>query len=203
MYPQPATQSRGRPREFDMEDALRLAIEVFRQRGYTATSIVELMQGMRLSRGSFYKAFHDKKSVFAAAYDMYASEGLERLKAVARVPSTGRDRIAAVLELYAQLSQGAQGQRGCLVVATAVELSLHDADIACRVVNSWQKIEVLLCELLRQGEEDGSIGILEDRQATARLLLCMMQGMRLVGKSEAHGKAGFMAVVRQAMRIIG
>lgn len=203
MCQQPPLPSRGRPREFDIEDALRLAIEVFRRRGYTATSIVELMEGMRLSRGSFYKAFHDKKSVFADAYDLYAREGLERLTAVARASATGRDGIAAVLDLYARLSQGTEGQRGCLVVATAVELSLHDADIAHRVVASWRSTEVLLCELLRQGEADGSIGILADRQATARLVLCLMQGMRLVGKSEAHGQDGFKAVVQQAMKVIG
>lgn len=202
MFPQPPVQSRGRPREFDIENALRLAIEVFRQRGYTATSIVELMEGMHLSRGSFYKAFHDKKSVFAAAYDMYSSEGAERLRKVARMSGTGRDRIAAVLELYAQLSQGPEGQRGCLVVATAVELSLHDADIARRVIASWQSTETLLCELLRQAEEDGSIGIQEDRQAVARSLLCLMQGMRLIGKSEVHGKAGFKAVAQQAIKIV-
>lgn len=202
MTPQSPAQSRGRPREFDIENALRLAIEVFRQRGYTATSIVELMAGMQLSRGSFYKAFHDKKSVFAAAYDMYASEGGERLKAMARIPGTGRDRIAAVLELYAERSQGPDGQRGCLVVATAVELSLHDADIARRVIASWQSTENLLYELLRQAEEDSSIGIQQDRQAVARCLLCLMQGMRLIGKSEVHAKAGFKAVVRQAMKII-
>ncbi|WP_235922910.1 TetR/AcrR family transcriptional regulator [Rugamonas aquatica] len=181
---------------------MRLAIEVFRQRGYTATSIVDLMEGMQLSRGSFYKAFHDKKTLFAAAYDLYAAEGKERLRATARTGGTGRERIKAVLELYAELSASPDGQRGCLVVATAIELSLHDPDIARRVTASWKSTETLLGELLRQAEEDGSIGMLEDRQATARSLLCLMQGMRLVGKSAAHGKAGFVAVVGQAMKII-
>lgn len=185
-----------------MEQALRLAIEVFRQRGYTATSIVDLTDGMKLSRGSFYKAFHDKKSVFAAAYDLYAAEGAERLKAVARGSGTGRERIAAVLELYAQLSQGGVGQRGCLVVATAIELSLHDTDIAQRVLASWQRTETLLRDLLSQAEEDGSIGMLDDREATARSFLCLMQGMRLLGKGGEHGNAGFAAVARQALKLI-
>lgn len=194
--------SRGRPREFDIDDALRLAIEVFRQRGYTATSIVDLMEGMHLSRGSFYKAFQDKKSVFSAAYDLYASEGAARLSGLARGPGTGRERIAAVLESYARLAQGPDGQRGCLVIATAVELSLHDGDIAERVVASWKHTETLLRDLLRQGEADGSIAALDDRPATARALLCMMQGMRLIGKSGAHGKAGFTAAARQAMKLL-
>ena len=202
MPQQTSVRDRGRPREFNLEEALRLAIEVFRQRGYTATSIVDLTEGMKLSRGSFYKAFHDKKSVFTAAYDLYATEGAERLKAASRKSGTGRERIAAVIERYAELSQGPGAQRGCLVIATAVELSLHDPDIASRVIRSWRATETLLCELLQQAEEDGSIAILEDRDATARSLLCLMQGMRLIGKSNAHSKAGFALVARQAMKLI-
>lgn len=194
--------SRGRPRKFDVEQALRLAIEVFRQRGYTATTIVDLMEGMQLSRGSFYKAYGDKKSVFAAAYDLYAREGAERLRSVARGTGSGRERIAAVLALYARLSQGLDGRRGCLVVATAVELSLHDADIAQRVLASWNNTETVLCELLREAEQDGSVGPLTDPAASARTILCLMQGMRLVGKSSADGEAGFEAVARQALKLI-
>ena len=194
--------TRGRPREFDIDDALRRAIEVFRQRGYTATSIVELMEGMHLSRGSFYKAFHDKQSVFAAAYDLYAREGAERLDTVARAAGTGRDRIAAVLDLYARLAQGPDGQRGCLVIATAIELSRHDPEIARRVVASWHSTESLLAGLLQRAEEDGSIVAQDDRQGAARALLCLMQGMRLLGKSEMHGRAGFKAVVQQAMKML-
>lgn len=202
MHSPPPTQQRGRPREFDVDAALRLAIDVFRQRGYSATSIVDLSDGMGLSRGSLYKAFVDKKSVFAAAYDRYAADGAERLAAAARTPGTGRERIAAVLALYARLAEGPDGRRGCLVVASAIELSLHDPDIAQRVIGSWQRLETLLCDLLREAEADGSIGALDDRQASARALLCVMQGMRLVGKSATHAEAGFMAVARQAMKLI-
>lgn len=202
MQPKTLTRDRGRPREFDVEKALRLAIEVFRQRGYTATSIVDLSEGMGLSRGSLYKAFQDKKGIFIAAYDLYASEGAEELESIARSTGTGRDRMAAVLERYARLSQGSDGQRGCLVIATAVELSVHEPEIAQRVVASWQRTERLLVDLLRQAQEDGSVGPLEDRKATACSLLCFMQGMRLVGKSREPGKKFFELVAQQGLRLI-
>jgi AcrR family transcriptional regulator len=62
-------RGRGRPREFDVEGALEKAIDVFRQRGYDGTSMTDLLDGMALSRGSLYKAFKDKRSVFLAAYE--------------------------------------------------------------------------------------------------------------------------------------
>ena len=196
-------RSRGRPREFDVEEALRLAIEVFRQRGYTATSIADLIQGMKLSRGSFYKAFKDKQSVFAAAYDLYAKEGAQRLEAVANGGGNGRERIEAVLNLYARLSRGHDGKNGCLVVAAAVELSVAEPDISRRVVASWQRTERLLFGLLEDAERDGSIAPLEDRAATASTILCLMQGMRIVGKSEIVGGKIIARVAQQALKLVG
>jgi TetR/AcrR family transcriptional repressor of nem operon len=60
---------RGRPREFDMDDALDQAIRIFRERGYNATSIGDLTDAMGLASGSLYKAFKDKREMFLAAFD--------------------------------------------------------------------------------------------------------------------------------------
>ena len=65
----------GRPREFDLEEALDDAIEVFRARGYHGTSVQDLTEGTGLARGSLYKAFHDKRSLFLAALDHYTVRG--------------------------------------------------------------------------------------------------------------------------------
>src|SRR6218665_3263436 len=67
--PMDLPRSRGRPREFDRDEALDRAIRIFCQRGYHATSIGELGEAMGLTAGSIYKAFKDKRAVFLAALD--------------------------------------------------------------------------------------------------------------------------------------
>ena len=62
-------RARGRPREFDIDDALDKAVRVFSERGYHATSIGDLAGAMELASGSIYKAFRDKRAVFLAAFD--------------------------------------------------------------------------------------------------------------------------------------
>ncbi|MDA4634974.1 TetR/AcrR family transcriptional regulator, partial [Escherichia coli] len=57
-------RGRGRPREFDMNEALDKALRVFSERGYHATSIGNLTDAMQLASGSVYKAFKDKRGVF-------------------------------------------------------------------------------------------------------------------------------------------
>ena len=86
-----AARGRGRPREFDIDEALAKAILVFRERGYHATSIADLTAAMGLAAGSVYKAFKDKRAVFLAAFDRYQTQRhRDRLDLVATESPAGR-----------------------------------------------------------------------------------------------------------------
>jgi TetR/AcrR family transcriptional repressor of nem operon len=177
------SRSQGRPREFDMDDALDKAIGVFREHGFHATSIGDLADAMELASGSIYKAFRDKRAVFLAAFDRYASVRNEQIRRVAATGKTGIERLRAVLAFYVKSSQGAEGRRGCLVVGSAVEMAIFDPEIATRVTATLKKNEAFLAELIQQGQSDGSIPSGIDAENTARVMVCLTQGMRVVGKT--------------------
>jgi len=63
---------RGRPREFDLEEALDKAIDVFWRHGYGGTSLSDLTEAMGISRPSLYSAFGNKEQTFKAAVERYA-----------------------------------------------------------------------------------------------------------------------------------
>jgi TetR/AcrR family transcriptional repressor of nem operon len=174
---------RGRPREFDIDEALDKAVRVFRERGYHGTSIGDLTEAMEIATGSIYKAFSDKRDVFLAAFDRYASGRNEQVRRAAETANDGRERLRAVLISYVQASQGAEGRRGCLVVGSAVELAAADPVIAERVAVSLKRNEEFLAGLIRQGQSDGSIASHIDADDTARVMICLTQGMRVVGKT--------------------
>ena len=46
---------------------------MFKSRGYHCTSVQDLTEGTGLARGSLYKAFHDKRTLFLAALDHYTA----------------------------------------------------------------------------------------------------------------------------------
>src|SRR5277367_2937471 len=81
---QEVARPRGRPREFDMNEALDRAIQVFCEQGYNATSIGDLIDAMGLASGSIYKAFRDKRAVFLAALDRHIILRKEQIAAAAR-----------------------------------------------------------------------------------------------------------------------
>ena len=197
-----ASRSRGRPREFDIDAALDKSVRVFRERGYHATSIADLTEAMELASGSVYKAFKDKRAVFLAAFDREAMMRGEKLRQIISTAKSGRDRLHNALIFYAESSHGMEGKRGCLIVGTAAELATFDDDVAQRVKTALRRAETLMVELIRQGQEDGSIPNAIDSKVTARLMLCLLQGMRVIGKT-GRSRTEMTAVADAAMKLLG
>ena len=174
---------RGRPREFDIDEALDQAIRVFCEQGYNATSIGDLIDAMGLASGSIYKAFRDKRAVFLAALDRHIVLRKEQIAAAARTSKPARERLRDVLTFFVESSKGIEGRRGCMVVGSAVELAIVDREVAARVNASIGKNETFLADLIREGQVDKSIPARIDPEDTARLMVCLTQGLRVVGKS--------------------
>jgi TetR/AcrR family transcriptional regulator, transcriptional repressor for nem operon len=197
-----ASPSRGRPREFDIDAALDKSVLVFRERGYHATSIADLTGAMELASGSVYKAFKDKRAVFLAAFDREGKTRGEKLRRLLITAKSGRDRLRIALNFYAESSHSVEGKRGCLIVGTAAELATLDGEVAKRVTTALRPSETLVVDLIRQGQADGSIPAVIDSRVTARLMLCVLQGMRVIGKT-GRSRKEMMAVADAAMKLLG
>ncbi|MDQ0318348.1 AcrR family transcriptional regulator [Pararhizobium capsulatum DSM 1112] len=195
--------ARGRPRAFDVDAVLDGAIAVFSERGYHGTSIGDLANAMGLTTGSIYKAFDDKRGVLLAAFARYRKVRRTLLLSAIAHARTGREKIRAVLGFYADAACGGSGQRGCLVVATATELAATDALAARDVDEAHASNEGLLRDLILLGQQDGSIGVEIDAQATARTMLCLQQGMRVVGKTDSRSREDMARIVDVAMAMLG
>lgn len=180
-------RSRGRPRSFDIDEAVDRAVAVFCDRGYHATSIGDLTRAMDLAAGSVYKAFKDKRAVFLAALERYKAARDQALARRIADAATGRDRLRAALEFYAEASADEAGRHGCLVAGSVAGLATLDEELAAIVAEALKRVERRLAGLIEEGRADGSIPPGVDGPATARLMLCLVQGMRLVGKTGRSG----------------
>lgn len=192
---------RGRPREFDIDRALDRAIPVFCERGFHGASLNDLSDGMQLTQGSIYKAFKDKRGIFLAALDRQEALYGAMLREAVNKAESGHQKLYAALLFYVNLSHGAEGMQGCLVVSTAVELASTHLDIAKRVRASFRRRQEYLATLILQGQKDGSIGRHVDPKGTACLMLFLFQGLRVVGKTGVTRKELF-AVVNSAMKTL-
>jgi AcrR family transcriptional regulator len=199
--PSPGPRSPGRPREFDLDHALDKAIGTFSENGYYATSLGKLTAATEIAEGSLYKAFRDKRGVFLAAFERYVMLRSERLAQELANTRTARDKVRAMLAVYAEGSHGKTGRRGCLVVGSAVDLASSDPEMAKRVAAVLASQERRLVEFIREGQEDGSVSSLVDAAVTARLLLCVVQGMRVLGKT-GRSREEMASLVDSALKLL-
>ncbi|GAB7537606.1 TetR/AcrR family transcriptional regulator [Burkholderia sp. 3C] len=190
----------GRPREFELEDAARDAMNVFWDRGYEGASLPDLIAGTGLSRGSLYKAFGDKKGLLLAALDLYMATGLKASADILSQPGAVKPAIRDSLLRYARLSIGDAGRRGCLVVAMATEMAAHDAEVAERTGRMFRRLQQLYAGAIVRGQASGEIAE-RDEQVLARFLVCQIEGMRVLGKTGVL-EADMLALVDSAMRIL-
>jgi TetR/AcrR family transcriptional regulator, transcriptional repressor for nem operon len=179
----PLPQPRGRPRSFDVDVAIERAMEVFWSCGYHGTSLPDLLEATELSRGSLYAAFGDKHGLFLLALDRYIDSSLVRLNAELDSQKSALAGLRACLAGYMDRTSGLNGKRGCLVVATAMELSGHDDQVNRRITRFFRKMEALLTTALTRAQEAGELARGVEPASVARLLVCFVEGLRVVGKT--------------------
>src|SRR5712692_11317318 len=92
-----AASTVGRPRAFDVDEALHLALEVFWRKGYEGASLPDLTRAMGINRPSLYAAFGNKEALFRKAIDRYdAGPAGYTYKALEK--PTAREVVKALLE---------------------------------------------------------------------------------------------------------
>ncbi|CAN7662666.1 TetR/AcrR family transcriptional regulator [Bradyrhizobium sp. LjRoot220] len=179
----PVPLPRGRPRGFDVEAAVERAMEVFWSRGYHATALPDLLRATKLSRGSLYAAFGDKHSLFLRAVDRYIADALARMDVELDPRREPIDGLRAYLAGYVDRTTGAKGRRGCLLVATAMELAGEDAEVGRRVAGFFKAMEARVAHALSCAKTAGKLANGVEPSSAARILVCFVEGLRVVGKT--------------------
>lgn len=179
-------RQRGRPREFDADQAIERAMQIFWTKGYQGTSLPDLLGATKLSRGSLYAAFGDKHGLFLLALDLYIAQALERLDEELASGRNALEGLKECMDGYVARTDGAAGQRGCLVVATAMELAAWDQETSQRIAFFFAAMEARLIKALVRAQEEGSLAQKVDPAAAAHMLVCFLEGLRVVRKIEVE-----------------
>jgi TetR/AcrR family transcriptional repressor of nem operon len=191
----------ARPREFEVDQALRDAAEVFRAKGYHAASLDDLIEGTGLAKGSLYKAFHDKKTLFLEALDLYARESRSRFEETLNAAGSPLHAIRNTLVGYIERMRTTSGSAGCLITNTAVEVGRQDEEISAHVRDSLRRRIALFEGAVRNAQNAGEIDPSKDPRALAEFLELVVQGLR-VGTKTAPDEAPLLRAVEVAMRAL-
>ena len=172
----------ARPREFDEEEVLGRALEVFHAKGFDGATLDELEQATGLGRGSLYGAFGDKRALFLKALALYLDTALRERMARLQCPEAGKAEIVALFRGVARDALGDRERKGCMVTNCSIELADRDPDLACQAARSLDLFERAFAGAIRQAQAGGDIGAGRDPVRLARDLTVCMEGMLVLAR---------------------
>jgi len=167
----------GRPREFDIDRAIDLAMTVFWRKGYEATTIPDLTKAMGISPPSLYAAFGSKEQLFRRVLDRY-DEGPSRFAPAALAAPTAREVIERLLRGAAAMMTSPRNPGGCLMVRSEASFGGGREDPLRReVVARLTAGEAALRRRLEAAREDGDLPASADCAALARYVMTVNYGI--------------------------
>ncbi len=178
-----------RRREFNPDDALGKAMELFWRKGYKRTSMRDLVAHTGVSHEGLYGAFGNKKQLFQAVLGRYTQlVGEETSKSLER-PDTSLPDIKA---FFAELMKKATDPRfrnGCLACNAAFEMAdeMPCAGVAMR--HRFDHMSELFQAALERARERGEIADDRDPAVLAEFLSGTMNAMALMLRArQSHAK---------------
>ncbi|RZK25110.1 MAG: TetR/AcrR family transcriptional regulator, partial [Flavobacterium sp.] len=106
----------ARTKDFDENEVLAKAIQLFWYKGYNGTSMQDLVDGLGISRSSLYDTYTDKHTLFVKALESYQHAGTARIQEILDQPGSARDTIKKLLELTTGDLLKDKQQKGCFMV---------------------------------------------------------------------------------------
>jgi AcrR family transcriptional regulator len=190
--------TRGRPRSFDRDAALRAAMKCFWKLGYEGASMAELTSAMGINSPSLYACFGSKEELFRAAVQLYLDTEDRGTRKVLEAQPTARAAIHAMLRHGAGNLARPGHPHGCLLMLGDSNVSNGSEAVRHFLIQRRRDIQAGLERRLRQGVADGDLPADADVNAMAAFYMTVMQGLSLRAR-DAASRESLLQVVDSAM----
>jgi len=176
----------GRPKEFEFDEALEAALDVFWKKGYEATSLQDLTEAMKLSKSSFYQTFESKHKLLQSCIMRYQEIITKELTDSLENSKSGRSFIEGAFNALAEKAKSPCDHRGCLIVNCANEFAQKDPTIADLINKATKKTTDIFLIAVKRAQKEGEVSSDKKPLSIARYLVSNVCGVQTMIKTGAN-----------------
>ncbi len=181
----PHGRRRGRPRQFDRDEAVATALALFQARGYEGTSIADLTRAIGVSATSLYGVFPSKEVLFEEAVDLYQRTAGAFAATALENDASAEAAIRALL-LGAAQRYAATGQPGgCFISLGVLSCATDHHGIAMRMATRRIEARAAIKARLDRGKDQGELQATTDTEALAAFYAATLQGLSVQARDGA------------------
>ncbi len=178
---------------FDREEKLVLAMELFWQQGYEATSIADLVAYLGINRFSLYNTYGDKLSLYRESLRYYLEQYSQpKLKPLAA--NGGLDGLLSYIERFVAIQK--EQKYGCFLQNAILEKIISDDVVKQQCERLFEGMLAAFSSSLEYAKSSGELRADVDPIQVSCFLLMQMQGIRILGK------AGQFEVIEGAYQVL-
>jgi AcrR family transcriptional regulator len=173
----------ARLREFDYDEVLESAMNLFWRRGYQATSITDIESATGLTKGSIYKAFDNKRDLFVKCLERYMVNESYKAILLRNADRPVVEAFANVLDVLIDSVSGSDRPCGCLATNVIDELVSVDKGLLRKASQGLAGMQNTLELRLRYAKEKGELRPDANVETLASLLMVTLQGLVVLSMS--------------------
>jgi AcrR family transcriptional regulator len=190
----------GRPREFDRNEALLKARDLFWERGFEGVSMAELVQELGIASARIYAAFGSKEELFREAVAHYeAHDGGFADRAMEEEP-TARRAIERVLREAVETYTRPRGPKGCMVVSAATNCSDENTAVRAWLATHRKGRTDSMIDLVRRAVRDGELAAATDVEALGDYFATLLHGLSVQAR-DGVPKKRLLALIPGSLRL--
>lgn len=181
------TSERGRPRTFDVNEALDRALAVFWQHGFQGASLAQLTAAMEVSKPSLYAAFGNKEQLYLKVLDRYVQQQIAHQSSILNAEPDCRYAIENYLRSAVVMLTNPLIPNGCLIVngTTDCSVSITPASIEAALRNALLGSEQRMADRIRRAQQEGQFATQLDAENVAGFFSALLAGLAVLAKSGA------------------
>jgi TetR/AcrR family transcriptional repressor of nem operon len=172
-----------RARAFDPSTALSRAMDLFSSRGYSDTSMDDIVKATGVSRYGLYGTFGNKRELFEQALERYADSMGKQSYLRLLEPDASLDHIRAIFNdrIASMCNNG--DSRGCMLCHTAMELAPHDHEIEGVLQKFMKRMSKAFSIGLESARERGEVKQDLDLRSAGEFLTGSIFGLAVLARS--------------------
>ena len=177
----------ARPAEFDRTKALEAAMKLFWARGYSATSLPDLLVAMNIARSSFYASFKNKRELFMECLELFGDRTLAIVdKNSGEMPAAALPRAFFEATLL-DVSQRKANQ-GCMMVNTVLELADVDQELNQLASRKLDAIENAFATAFERAQQEDQLDTRRNAQELASMVMTINLGLRVQSRQKQSSR---------------
>ncbi len=190
----------ARSLEFDRTKALEAAMKLFWSRGYTATSLPDLLATMGIARSSFYASFATKRQLFIECLELFGDRTLAIADKNAKTqPPMALPRAffeATVLDVSQR-----KAKQGCMMVNTILELADVDPELNELATQKLNAIENAFVQSFKLAQQHNQLSTARTPEELASMVMTINLGLRVQSRKN-HSREALKSIIDTSLSML-